>query len=217
MLPSYTCHLLFICPQCAPCELYSVNLTVGRKGDARMAIYGGGKKASNVYWGYSALALLLWTLPGGAAGATAGAVVAPRIETPALLDDDAGGNANADDPAIWVHPRHPHASLVIGTKKDAGLSVYNLHGHEVQAIPAPPAPDPDAAPGRFNNVDVFYGFPLDGRTVDVAVTTDRGRDQLRFYAIEPDQDSPERQPLRDVTAAEVPWVFSNSPVEVNEQ
>lgn len=30
--------------------------------------------------------------------------VEPRVETPALFDDAAGGNANGDDPAIWVHP-----------------------------------------------------------------------------------------------------------------
>jgi Phytase len=85
--------------------------------------------------------------------------VMPRFETPPLFDDEAGGNADGDDPAIWVHPQHPPLSPVIAT---------------------PPAPSPgDTPPGRFNNVDTLYGFLLGDRTVDLAVTTDRGRDQLR--------------------------------------
>ena len=52
--------------------------------------------------------------------------VLPRFETPPLFDDEAGGNADGDDPAIWVHPQHPPLSLVIATKKHAGLSVYTL-------------------------------------------------------------------------------------------
>jgi myo-inositol-hexaphosphate 3-phosphohydrolase len=71
--------------------------------------------------------------------------VGATIETPALLDDDAGGHANGDDPAIWVHPSQPAASLVIVTKKNAGLSVYDLAGQELQAIAPPAAPVPTTA------------------------------------------------------------------------
>jgi 3-phytase len=34
-------------------------------------------------------------------------------ETPVLYDDEAGGNASGDDPAIWVHPGDCDASIVI--------------------------------------------------------------------------------------------------------
>jgi hypothetical protein len=51
--------------------------------------------------------------------------VMPRFETPPLFDDEAGGNADGDDPAIWVHPQHPPLSPVIAT---------------------PPAPSPGDAP-----------------------------------------------------------------------
>lgn len=163
------------------------------------------------------MTLLLWGLSLGAAGAAPGSVVVSRVETPPLFDDEAGGDANADDPAIWVHPRIPQASLVIGTKKNAGLSVYNLQGRELQAIPTPPAPGLDDEPGRFNNVDVLYGFLLNGRSVDIAVTTDRGRDHLRFYVINPEKIGPNRKPLTDVTAADAPFVFSSSQSEVNNQ
>src|SRR5262245_39005333 len=59
------------------------------------------------------------------------------LETPPLFDDDEGGEADADDPAIWVHPVDSAASLIIGTKKNAGLSVYNLSGQELQSIKPP--------------------------------------------------------------------------------
>jgi 3-phytase len=143
--------------------------------------------------------------------------VVPRFETPPLFDDEAGGNADGDDPAIWVHPHHPPLSLVIATKKNAGLSVYTLRGHELQAISTPPAPGPDDAPGRFNNVDVLYGFRLGDRTVDLAVTTDRGRDQLRFYAIGWHDPEDRRAPLQDVTSADAPFVFSVDQAQVNDQ
>ena len=46
------------------------------------------------------------------------------VETqPVATDGDA-----ADDPAIWLHPSNPERSLVIGTNKQSGLTVYNLRG-----------------------------------------------------------------------------------------
>ena len=49
------------------------------------------------------------------------------------------------------------------TKKDAGLSVYDLARRELQAVTPPPAPGPDDAAERFNNVDLVYGFRVVGR------------------------------------------------------
>lgn len=154
------------------------------------------------------VALLLVPVPASAAmdrSATA------TVETPALFDDEQGGDADADDPAIWVDKRHPTSSLVIGTAKNAGLRVYDLAGREVQSIPAPPAPDEDSEPGRFNNVDLAYGVTLNGRTNDLAIVTDRGRDKLRIYRIDP-----VKRRLVDVTAPDAPFLFSRDQDEVNE-
>jgi 3-phytase len=131
--------------------------------------------------------------------------VTARVETPALFDDEAGGDADADDPAIWVHPRDRARSLVIGTAKNGGLRVYDLTGREIQAIATP-------AGGRFNNVDVVTGFRLGGLITDLAVVTDRGRDQLRFYRI-----NPATSRLEDVTVADPPLLFSADQAEVEEQ
>lgn len=133
--------------------------------------------------------------------------------TPALYDDDDGGNANGDDPAIWLHPEDPSASLVVTTAKEGGLYVYDLKGAEVQHIEAPPAPGEEDAPGRLNNVDLAYGFTLGDRTVDLAVVSDRGRDHIRSYVIDPAV----AEPLADVTAADAPLVFNPDEASVNDQ
>lgn len=86
--------------------------------------------------------------------------VTPRAETATLYDDEQGGNANADDPAIWRNPDDPDRSLVIATAKEGGLRVYGLDARLVQSLPAPAAPGPDDAPGRFNNVDLVHGLRL---------------------------------------------------------
>lgn len=140
-----------------------------------------------------------------------------RVETPAVYDDEAGGNANADDPAVWVDPDHPGRSIVIGTLKEAGLDVYGLDGRRLQHIAAPAAPGEDASPGRFNNVDIVYGFELGGRKTDLALVSDRGRDRIRAYRIDPAAVAAGRSPLKDVTAPDVGPVFAASESEVDDQ
>ncbi len=106
--------------------------------------------------------------------------VGATAETKALYDDEAGGNANADDPAIWRNDADPGRSLVLATAKEGGLRVYGLDAALVQSVPAPPAASEDDAPGRFNNVDLVTGLrTLAGRT-DVAVVSDRERPPPRL-------------------------------------
>lgn len=128
-------------------------------------------------------------------GVTAAAETAPN------WDDDAGGNANADDPAIWIDAQHPERSVVLGTLKNGGLTVFDLTGKEVQRFATPPAPAPGQEPGRFNNVDLVG---------NLAIVTDRGRDQLRTYAVKAGR-------LTDVTSSDAPLVFSKDTEEVQEQ
>lgn len=140
------------------------------------------------------------------------ATVTAAVETPALFDDAQGGNANGDDPAIWVHPTRSAKSLVVATAKEGGLYVYGLNGAQLQHLPAPPPPAADDEPGRFNNVDLLYGFRLStGAKVDLAVVSDRGRDHVRFYAINPATGA-----LGDITDPGVPYVFNSTQQEVND-
>jgi 3-phytase len=161
----------------------------------------------------TALAALAATAAPGQA-ATSLPAVTPRAETAALYDDEAGGDADADDPAIWRNSADPDRSLVIATAKQGGLRVYDLDAREVQSVPAPAAPGPGDAPGRFNNVDLVHGMRLAAGRADLAVTTDRGTDRLRVYRI--DRDRP-GGPLTDVTDPSAPAVFSASQDEINEQ
>lgn len=144
-----------------------------------------------------ALALTSAVLLSGTPAAATEAEITANAETPALFDDDAGGDADADDPAIWVHPWNRSRSRIIGTAKNGGLRVYDLAGREVQSIPTGDG-------GRFNNVDVTNG--------NLVVVTDRGRDQLRFFRIDP-----RTARLTDVTAANPPLLFSADQAEVEEQ
>ncbi|MBA3490382.1 MAG: phytase, partial [Longispora sp.] len=142
--------------------------------------------------------------------------VTATTQTPLEYDDKAGGDADTDDPAIWVHPTTKSASLVVVTMKNAGLAVYDLKGHQVQRIAAPGKPAPESKPGRFNNVDLVYGFRLGHRTVDLALVSDRGRDRVRAYAIDPVALAQGRPPLTDVTAPDAPRVFSATEADVDE-
>src|SRR5689334_23152812 len=97
------------------------------------------------------------------AGPAHAAQVQAVRETPPSLDHDDGERlANADDPAIWVHPssNQRQKSLVIGTLKEGGIDVYNLQGLRLQQIPSLLAANPEHPRQRFNNVDLVYGFKL---------------------------------------------------------
>jgi 3-phytase len=99
----------------------------------------------------------------------------------------------ADDPAIWVHPDEPTRSLVIATDKtDAGaLIVYDLDGAEIHR-----------QPGSYNNVEIAYGFVLDGRETDLAVSSDREHRAIAAHAIDPATGR-----LDDVAVSEIPVPF----------
>ncbi|MFB2838433.1 phytase [Floridanema evergladense] len=104
------------------------------------------------------------------------------LETVQILDLDEPPTGtipgDADDPAIYVHPSNSSLSLVITTLKDGGMHVYDLNGQLLQSI----------LPGRvrYNNVDLLTGFSLGGRSVDLAVASDRRNDTLAIFRINPD-------------------------------
>jgi 3-phytase len=123
--------------------------------------------------------------------------VQATLETEAFLDSE---EADADDPAIWVHPTLSQASIVIGTLKNAGLAVFDLGGKTIQRI------DYEDEDARQNNVDLLYDVSLGGLTRDLAVVTDRGLDHVRVFAINP-AGSAAATPLSEVTVPDPPVVF----------
>ncbi|GHG13132.1 MULTISPECIES: phytase [Amycolatopsis] len=128
---------------------------------------------------------------------------APVLQTRAFVDDAGASpaNADADDPAVWVHPGDPERSVVLGTLKEGGLAAFDLGARTLQLVPAGPG-------GRFNNVDVVG---------DLAVVSDRGRDRVRVYRIDPAGAAAGAHVLRDVTDPAAAPVFSASESEVDEQ
>ncbi len=129
--------------------------------------------------------------------------VTPRVETrPALLDDEVE-QADADDPAIYLHPTDSSKSLVVTAVKDGGLRVYDLGGNLVQEI----------NPGRirYNNVDLLYGFELGGETMDLAIATDRRNDKIAIFAINP--DASRGSYLTDITDPNLGTLFQMAPFE----
>lgn len=99
------------------------------------------------------------------------AEILPEAETTPVSNQ---GDA-ADDPAIWVNHGNPANSRVLGTNKQQGLMVYNLDGKLLQNLPA----------GRVNNVDVRQGFSLRGKPMDIASASQRERQAIALFAIDP--------------------------------
>lgn len=159
----------------------------------------------------------LMVMPGPATAQDDLHPVVAQAETAPNFDDDAGGSADADDPAIWVHPSIPEHSIVVGTLKNGGLTVFDLRGRELQHIPTPPAPAPDTEAGRFNNVDILQGARIGGRTLDIAVVSDRGRDRLRIYSIDPRGAPAMDRALTEITTANPALVFSPDEATVEDQ
>lgn len=85
---------------------------------------------------------------------------------------------DSDDPAIWVNPKDPAQSLVIGTDKDenGALYVFDLKG---KSIPEKTV----HGLKRPNNVDIAYGLLLGGKKIDIAVTTERMTHKIRVYSL----------------------------------
>lgn len=126
----------------------------------------------NVRFGDCAIGLTAAALLCGCGASTPNdgfAEVVAAVETAPV---PSAGDA-ADDPAIWVNPRDPAESRILGTDKKSGLLVYDLQSRQIQYL----------ARGRLNNVDVRQDVMLAGRSRDIAVATNRTEDSLDVFEI----------------------------------
>ena len=117
--------------------------------------------------------------------------VRPVVRTAPLPDD-------ADDPAIWTHPRDLRLSLILGTNKAraprGAIGVFDLSGRMLQRIDGIDQP---------NNIDVAYGFVLGRARIDIAAATERYASRLRIFRIDP-----ARRRLVDITDLDGARVFA---------
>jgi 3-phytase len=95
--------------------------------------------------------------------------VKPTTVTEALPHD-------TDDPSIWIHPTDASKSIIVGTDKDTdgGLYAFDLQGKIIAKSEVLKRP---------NNVDIAYGLIIDGKKVDVAVTTERENNKIRIFSL----------------------------------
>ncbi|PVV21457.1 MAG: 3-phytase [gamma proteobacterium symbiont of Ctena orbiculata] len=97
-------------------------------------------------------------------------IVQPHAETmPVTQRGD-----SADDPAIWVNPLDHSRSRVLVTDKKQGLLSYDLQGGQQQFLDV----------GRINNVDLRQQVRLDGRSIDLALATQRDENALVVFEID---------------------------------
>jgi 3-phytase len=83
---------------------------------------------------------------------------------------------DTDDPAIWIHPTDASKSIIVGTDKDSdgGLYAFDLNGKILKK---------SIVLKRPNNVDIAYGLLIDGKKIDIAVTTERESNKIRIFSL----------------------------------
>ncbi len=115
----------------------------------------------------------------------------PMLQVAATVETDpvSTGGDSADDTTLWINPSDPSQSLIIGTNKQRGLTVYDLAGKQLQFLPD----------GRMNNVDHRDGFPLGGEKTSIVTASNRSNDSLAIYRI-----NPATRQLENIAARRIP-------------
>lgn len=93
----------------------------------------------------------------------------PTVVTETVVHD-------TDDPAIWINPQDASKSIIIGTDKDTdgGLYAFDLNGKIINKV---------LGLKRPNNVDLEYGFILNGKKTDIAAVTERETNKVKLYSL----------------------------------
>lgn len=98
-----------------------------------------------------------------------GKTIQPTVVTETVVHD-------TDDPAIWINPENASKSIIIGTDKDTdgGLYAFDLNGKIINKV---------SGLKRPNNVDLEYGFMLNGKKTDIAAVTERETNTVKLYSL----------------------------------
>jgi 3-phytase len=130
----------------------------------------------------SLVAFLLLTLSFTACKDDKLAAVAPNALKPTAVTEALPHDT--DDPSIWIHPTDASKSIIVGTDKDTdgALYAFDLNGKILKK---------SIVLQRPNNVDIAYGLLIDGKKVDIAVTTERETNKIRIFSL------PDLEPIDD--------------------
>jgi 3-phytase len=122
----------------------------------------------------SLVAFLLLTLSLTACKDDKLAAVAPNALKPTAVTEALPHDT--DDPSIWIHPTDASKSIIVGTDKDTdgALYAFDLNGKILKK---------SIVLQRPNNVDIAYGLLIDGKKVDIAVTTERETNKIRIFSL----------------------------------
>ncbi|MBP1225770.1 3-phytase [Flavobacterium sp. 1355] len=122
----------------------------------------------------SLVAFLLLTLSFMACKDGKLAPVAPNALKPTAVTEALPHDT--DDPSIWIHPTDASKSIIVGTDKDTdgALYAFDLNGKILKK---------SIVLQRPNNVDIAYGLLIDGKKVDIAVTTERETNKIRIFSL----------------------------------
>ena len=99
------------------------------------------------------------------------------------------GSDAADDPAIWVDPRDPAGSWVVGSNKRRGVEVYDMTGARRSNLDI----------GRINNVDLRAGIDVGGESRVVVGGTNRSTSTIDVWALDTETGA-----LANLLAAPIP-------------
>ena len=99
--------------------------------------------------------------------------ISPKMKTTSVPGD-------ADDCAIWIHPKNSSLSLIIGNdKKDGGcLYAWDMNGKEVARTQPLP---------RSVNLDLRCSISLGGKYIDVLVVGTRKDNKIKVFSIDPEK------------------------------
>lgn len=109
------------------------------------------------------------------------------VEASGKTDDVKSVGDAADDTAIYVNRKTPGKSLILGTDKHSGLSVFDLSGKRIQEFPD----------GDQNNVDLRYGFDLGTKSITIIGTGNRSTNTMDFYSIDQKTHEVERLSVKE--------------------
>lgn len=112
-----------------------------------------------------------------------------NIEAKNKTQDVASAGDAADDSAIYINQKNIKKSLIIGTDKKSGLSVYNLSGKRLQELPD----------GKPNNVDIRYNFNFGGKKIPLIAAGNRTNNTLDFYTVD-DKNTVKRLSVNTISA-----------------
>ena len=90
----------------------------------------------------------------------------------------------ADDSVIYINEDDPKKSLIIGTDKQSGVSVYDLSGKRIQEF----------LDGELNNIDIRYGFKWKNRSFALVSAGNRSTNSIDLYLVDKKTNKLEKLP-----------------------